>query len=337
MFLVKKLRYLLFGVLFVGLLSLTSCSKKSADIISTVYSGYDFAKAIVGEESNLTSDMLVKPGVDIHSYSPSAVDIKNVLNAKLFIYVGGEDDSEWVEEEILSNAPKTLKIINMFDCLKEAGVSLLGEEKPYSAEDDEEESEDEEEVEYDSHVWTSPKNAIIILEAIRDAIIEIDEVEENGSNKDRYTRNYIEYYNALFKIDAEIKITVSNAKNNFLVFGDRFPLLYFVKEYGINYDAAFRGCSSNKDASSKVVKSLVDTVKDKKLAYVFVVEMSSSTVARTIKEEIEKAKSNGYTGPSVEILTFYSMQNITKDDFKNGYTYIDFMNKNVEALKLALN
>ena len=140
MFLIKKLRYLLFGVLFVGFLSLTSCSKKSADIISTVYSGYDFAKAIVGEESNLTCDMLVKPGVDIHSYSPSAVDIKNVLNAKLFIYVGGEDDSEWVEEEILSNAPKSLKVINMFDCLRDAGVSLLGEEKPYSAEDDEEDA-----------------------------------------------------------------------------------------------------------------------------------------------------------------------------------------------------
>ena len=29
--------------------------------------------------------------------------------------------------------------------------------------------------------------------------------------------------------------------------------------------------------------------------------------------------------------------NITKDDYNKGYTYLDFMKKNVEALRLALN
>lgn len=332
MFVVKKLRYLLFGVLFLSLFTLASCGNKKADVISTVYPGADFANAVLGKDSSMKSDMLVKAGIDIHSYSPSAVDIKNVLNAKLFIYVGGEDDSEWVEKEILSTAPKSLKVINMFDCLKDAGIDLLGEELPDSAEEEEEESEGEEEVEYDSHVWTSPKNACIIIKAICKELSLIDE-----ANKDKYEANANNYINSINGIDKKIKDIVANAKVNFLVFGDRFPLLYFVKEYGINYDAAFVGCSSNKDASSQVIRSLTEKVKEKKLSYIFVIEMSSSTVASTIKEEIEKAKKNGYDGPSVEILTFYSMQNITKDDYEKGYTYLDFMNKNVEALKLALN
>ena len=330
-FMMKKFSFVFLSFMFLFVLALTSCGGHSLDVISTIYPGADFAKAVL-KDSTMEADMLVKPGVDIHNYSPSAVDIKNVLKAKVFIYVGGEDDRKWVEEEILSSAPKELKIINMFDCLRNAGISLLSEEKPTSAEDKLEEEDAIDKVEYDSHVWTSITNASIIIKAICRALCEID-----SSNKDKYIRNTNAYIASLNMMDEEIKDIVSNAKTNFLCFGDRFPFLYFVKEYGINYDAAFRGCSSNKDASSKVIVSLTNQVKEKHLSYVFVVEMSSSTVARTIQEEIEKEKKNGYDGPSIEILTFYSMQNITKDDYKKGYTYLDFMKKNVEALRLALN
>lgn len=330
MFLIKKLHYLLFGVLFFGLFSLTSCSNKDADIISTVYPGYDFVKAVLGSDSSHTPGMLVKAGTEIHDFEPSAVNIHSIINSKLFIYVGGEDDKVWVEEKILPKVSESTKVISMFDCLREANVHLLGEEKPSSAEEEEEEDEDEA---YDAHVWTSPKNAIIITKAISKALIEIDpDMEEI------YTKNTLKYVNELLNIDNEIKDIVSNAKNNFMVFGDRFPLLYFVKEYGINYDAAFTGCSSNRDASSKVIIALTDEVMEKKLSYIFILEMSSSTVAKTIKDNIDKnIKSGSYSGPSVEVLTFYSMQNIEIKDFNKGLTYVDFMKKNIEALKLALN
>ncbi|RIA75892.1 zinc transport system substrate-binding protein [Anaeroplasma bactoclasticum] len=332
MFVIKKIHYVLFLVLFLGLFSLTSCSSKDSDIISTVYAGYDLSNAVLGKDSELSTEMLVKPGVDIHSFEPSGVTIRSILNSKLFIYVGGEDDSEWVEKEILPSLKGTTKVINMFDCLRDKGVKLLGEEAPESAEEEalEEEAEDEE---YDSHVWTSPKNAIIILEAIRDAIIEIDSV-----NKDKYIENTKNYVASLNTIDSEIRNVVSTARTNYIVMGDRFPLLYFVREYGIEYDAAFNGCSSNKDASNKTIVSLSNKVMEHELSYIFVIEMSSSTVANAIKETIDSyITNNTYSGKSPDILTFYSMQNIAKDDFQKGYTYIDFMNKNIEALKLALN
>lgn len=344
MVLIKKIHYILFGLLFLGLFSLTSCSNKEADIISTVYVGYDFANAVIGKDSEHTVDMLVKPGVDIHSFEPSGVTLRQVINSKVFIYVGGEDDSVWVEK-ILSQLKEDTIVINMFDCLRNKGVKLLGEEVPLSAEEEEEEEEEasEEEEEYDSHVWTSPKNAIIILEAIRDAIIEIDKVKDKDGNisypnKDKYIENTNAYLDSLTKIDGEIKDIVANARINYIVVGDRFPLLYFVREYGIEYDAAFVGCSSNKDASIKTIVSLSNAVVEHKLAYIFVIEMTSSTVANSIKETVNSYISNQkYDGKSPEILTFYSMQNISKDDFSKGYTYIDFMKKNVESLKLALN
>lgn len=349
MFLIKKIHYVLFGFFFLCLFSLTSCSSKDSDIISTVYVGYDFANAVIGKDSNLTTELLVKPGVDIHSFEPSGVNIRSILNSKLFIYVGGEDDSAWVEKEILPNLKESTKVINMFDCLRNKGVKLLGEETPISAEDEEEHEHEHEhdheeaEDEYDSHVWTSPKNAIIILEAIRDALIEIDMVKDSSGNikypnKDKYMENTKKYVDSLTNIDSEIRNTVATARTNYMVVGDRFPLLYFVKEYGIEYDAAFSGCSSNKDASNKTILSLAKDVVDHRLSYIFVIEMTSSTVANAVKETVDSYISNKtYDGKSPEILTFYSMQNISKDDFQKGYTYLDFMNKNIESLKLALN
>lgn len=324
----KVISFILVLVLF-PVLFLTSCQNDKVDVISTVYAGYDFSNAVLGDDSSYKTEMLVKPGVEIHDFQPSAKTIRKVLNCKLFIYVGGEDDSEWVEEEILNKISKETKVISMFEVLKAAGVNLLDEEAPESALS----SEEEEEEEYDAHVWTSPKNAIIITKAIKDALCEIDK-----GNEEAYTKNCNDYVDKLTNIDTRIKNIVSNCKTNLMIFGDRFPLLYFVKEYGINYDAAFPGCSSNRDASSQVIVSLIKKIEDNRLAAVFVIEMSSSTVARTIKEEINKDIKNGkYDGKEVTIYTFYSMQNITKDDFNKGLTYIDFMNLNIEAMEIALN
>lgn len=327
----KRFSYLFFGIFFLCLFSLTSCSAKDDDIISTVYPGYDFTKAVLGSDSNHSVGMLVKAGVEIHDFEPSAYNIRQVYNSKLFIYVGGEDDKEWVENEILTKVSSETKIINMFDCLRDANVTLYGEENPESAE----EEDAEEDEAYDSHVWTSPKNAIIITKAICKALIEIDPNKE-----EIYKKNTEEYVNKLLGIDNEIRNVVSKANNNFIIFGDRFPLLYFVKEYGINYDAAFNGCSKNRDASSQVIVSLTNKIMEKRLPYIFIIEMTEAnkSVAKTIKDNIDKNIKNGsYDGPSIEILTFYSMQNIEIEDFNNGLTYIDFMNKNIESLKLALN
>lgn len=328
MSLIKKLRTILFGLFLLPIFLLTSCKSEKVDVISTVYAGYDFANAVIGDTS-LKSEMLVKPGVDIHDFNPSGKTIRSILNCKLFIYVGGEDDKEWVEEEILTKVSKDTKVISMFECLRNAGVTLLGEEKPDSAL---EEEEHEEEEEYDSHVWTSPKNAIIITKAIKDALCEID-----SDNKDTYINNCNSYVEKLERIDNSIRTIVNNSESKLMIFGDRFPLLYFVREYGISYDAAFTGCSSNKDASSQVIVSLINKIKENKLESIYTIEMSSTTVAKTIQSEIKKQIKNGsYNGKEVSIYTFYSMQNITKEDFKKGMTYIDFMNKNIEVLENTL-
>ena len=318
-------------LVIVGTFCLASCKNdKEADIISTYFSGYDFTRAVVGD-NDLTYSMLLTAGQEIHSYDPSVTDIKAVTKCKLFIYIGGESD-EWVESDILPeiNKKKTT-VISMFKILEDAGVNLYEEEDPSSSDSEEEHGDGD--VEYDEHVWTNPAYAKIIVNGIRDAIIALD-----SDNSESYTVNALTYTNELDRIDSSYRSIVEASTNKMIVVADRFPLLYFVKAYGLSYDAAFNGCSSDTEASAKTIASLVSKVEQYKLKYIFVIELNETKiVANAIVDEIKQDSKNGsYDDVAPEILTFYTMHNVSKKDFKKGVTYIDMSNKNIEALTKAL-
>ena len=285
----------------------TACSNKNYDIVTSTFIGYDAARAVMGDDSNIK--MLMKPGSDIHSYEPSATDIKIVLNAKVFIYVGGESD-EWVSD-ILINAKDDLIVINMFDILEDELILEEGED------------------EYDEHIWTDPLNYIKIISEVSDALIKY-----NLSNKAIYEKNTEKYINDLKIVDISIRnvITKNNIKS--IVVADRFPFAYFIKRYNLGYEAAMNGCSSRSDIPAPKVISLINKIEEGKLNYVFVIELSDGRIAKTIKYEIDSDISKKkYDGKSIEIKTLYSMQNISKSDFENKLTYIDFMNQNIKLLE----
>lgn len=316
----KKLFCLL---LLTPILFLTSCNGSSnADIITTNFAAYDIARNIAGDK--LKCEMLLNPGQELHGYSPSISDMESVYSSRMFIYIGGESDSSFVEGSILKNISKDTIVINMIDEVKTNG-SLYEEEDPSSAKK-ETEDESEEEVEYDEHIWTSIKNEMILTEAIYEKIVKLD-----SDNKSFYEENKNNFISELERIDNEISDVVSNAKTNLLIFADRFPLLYFVKEYNLEYDAAFKGCDTSKDASVTTIEALTKKVEDNNIKVIFTIELSESNIATTI---INNCKNDGYI---VKNLTFYTMHNVSKEDYESGLTYIDFFEKNITSLKEALN
>ena len=60
-------------------------------IVTTIFPQYDFARAISGNGELADVRMLLSPGEEIHSYEPTPLDIKEIQNCDLFIYVGGEN------------------------------------------------------------------------------------------------------------------------------------------------------------------------------------------------------------------------------------------------------
>lgn len=291
------------------LLLLTGCNEVKSNkvkIVSTAFVGYDFSKEIT-KDLDVSVSMLLKPGAELHTYEPSPKDIAKIMDSDLFIYVGGESD-EWVDD-ILSDLDKDkTKVVKMMDY-----VDLKKEELKDGM-------EGEEEDEYDEHVWTSPVNAKKIVEGI------YKKLTKANLNKLKLEENKKSYIKKLDGLDKEFRDIVENSERKTLIFADRFPLRYFVDEYNLDYYAAFKGCSSETEASSSTISFLIDKVKNEKIPVIFKIEMGNDKLANTIKEET-----------NAKVLTFNSLHNITKSDYLKGKNYISLMKKNAKNLKEALN
>ena len=289
----------------------------TVSIVATTFPGYDFARAVAGDNAEIT--MLLSPGEESHSFDPTPTDIIKIEKSDLFIYVGGESDA-WVEEILDSFESEYLTVFPMME-----KVSLYEEEeKEGMMEERGEEHESnvqEEETEYDEHIWTSPVNAIILVNGICDTLCEKD-----PKNADEYRKNAESYVSELEKLDSEFRSTVKNAKRKTLLFGDRFPFLYFVREYGLDYFAAFPGCSSETEPNAATIAFLIDKANEERIPVILMESMSNGNIANAIGEE---------TGGKV--LSLYACHNISAEDFENGETYLSLMRKNLLVLKEALN
>lgn len=295
----------------VGCVFVINRSQKEQSIIATNFVGYDFARAILGNNTEVR--MLLKPATEAHSYEPTPQDIIDITNADFFIYVGGESE-EWVEDIIKDNNIDKSKTIRLMDFVK-----LKTEEVKEGMEEEPEEG-DESEEEYDEHIWTSPLNAIRIIEAMRDRFVAKRPLEQ-----DKYTNNATNYVEKLQTIDKKIRNIVNKAARKELIFADRFPFRYFIDEYGLDYYAAFPGCAEQTEASSATIAFLINKVKADKVPVVLKIELTNGALAENISKE---------TG--AKIMTLNAAHNISQEDFDAGKTYTDIMTDNLDVLKEAL-
>lgn len=328
---------------------LTGCSKKATgvkdngkegkrlSIVTTIFPQYDFVKQIVKDKADVT--MLLKPGAESHSFEPTPQDIKKAEASDLVIYVGGENDV-WIDGilKTLTTKPETMKLIDLVHTVDEEIVEGMEHEhehehgdkdhdkdhddhdKDHDGKKGEEHHHEHEEHEVDEHVWTSPVNAIKIVEKITKKL-----TEKDPANKEFFENNAKEYIAKLKDLDNQFKDVVKNGKRDVILFADRFPFRYFADEYKLDYYAAFSGCSTETEASAATVAFLIDKVKEEKIPVVFTIELSNGKIANSVVDATGAKK-----------LEFNSVHNVTAEQLKAGVSYYDLMLKNVEALKEAL-
>ena len=314
-------------------------------IMTTLFPYYDFARAVIGDVKDIDLELLVSPGQDDHSFEPTPKDVVAINKADLFIYNGGSIEN-WVEEVLKSLDNKNQTAMRMMDYIDDhkllteeesEGVFAVNEhdhdEHSHSEEehnhsedneanhDEDEHSEDEHSEEYDEHIWTSPVQAALLVQAISDEICKL--VPEHKAEFQNNTKAYIK---KIEKIDKEFREVVAGAKHKEIIFADKFPLKYFAKEYGLKYCAAFAGCSGDTEPSAKTVAFLIDKVKAADVKGIFYLELSSTAMADTICDDTGTKK-----------YQFNSCHNVTFNQFKNGVTYVSLMEENVKVLKKALN
>ncbi|MBQ7028485.1 MAG: zinc ABC transporter substrate-binding protein [Ruminococcus sp.] len=307
-----------------------SCEKKQNDklsIVTTCFPPYDFARAVAGDSADIK--MLLSSGAEAHSYEPAPMDIAAIQNCDVFICIGNEDEV-WVDRILDSIDTSGIKIVRLIDhvnLLEEepvAGASPDGHDHHHHEHEHEHEHDEQNDsvsVEHaDGHIWTSPSNAILCLESVKDALCET--VPDSSS---LYMNNYDNYCKKLTDLDTQLLELMNNAERNEIVIADRFPFRYLAHDYGIEYFAAFSGCSSESEPSVYTMAFLMDEIKEHDMDYVFTLEFSTKKLAEKL-----------CTATGAEMLTLHSCHNVSKSDFKNGVTYVELMQNNISSLKEAL-
>ena len=330
----------------------TDSGKKK--IVTTIAPEYDWVMNVLGDKKDYFDvKMLLDSGVDLHSYSPSPADIISITNADLFIYVGGESD-EWVEDTLKEAKNKDMQVINLLETLgddvKEEEVVDGMQEDPdhdhegedhddedhdHEGEDHDHEDEDHDheeghehhhedgEKEYDEHVWLSLKHSQKFVTKISECLSTID-----GDNAETYKTNAKKYNDSLKELDGKYTSAVNAGTKKTVLFADRFPFRYLVDDYGLDYYAAFVGCSAETEASFETIKFLADKVDELGLSVILQIESSDGKIANTVK--------NATANKNQTILTIDSAQTTTTKQFAEGRTYLSIMEGNLDVLKQAL-
>ncbi len=312
----KKLKKLIAAVcVFALCLCLFACGERKCDtyrdsdkplVVTTLFAYYDLARQVLGDCAEVR--LLVPPGTDSHSYEPTPKDVALLGECSLFIYTGGAEDG--VFEELLASLDTPVDSLRLIDF-----VEPLCEEE-HEHEHGHAHSHEHGHGEYDPHIWTSPKNAILICEAIAAAASEFESFSPDLC---------IEYTAQLASLDAEFEALLADSTKP-LIFADRFPFRYFAAHYSLEYHSPFPGCADYTEPSAKTVATLLKTAREHGVNTVFYTEGSDLSAAKAIANEL---------GGDCRLL--HSCHRVTQPELESGITYLSIMKQNLEALTEVFN
>ncbi len=305
-----------------GVWALVYFAKDSEDkkIVVTTFPIYDICVSLLGSDDEVK--LLQDNGVDMHSYQPTVQDKTAINQSELFIYIGGHSD-EWVGDIIRTSDNVNMKDLSLIDYIEPLHEStdniVSGSEHNHEHEG----LEHSEECEYDEHIWLSVRNMLKMTEVILDSLIDVfPHIEqllvENAEN----------YMAKLNEIDAGFE-SVCEGKDTTIVLADRFPFLYLASDYGLNFVAAFSGCSSDSQASAEVVASLIETINSNELNYICRLETSDNSFARSVI-------SNNLCREGVKIVELNSCQSVVSNNI-SSMSYIEVMKNNLKNIEKVLN
>ena len=306
-----------------GAAAANNSSGKKLSIVCTIFPEYDWVRQILGDhaaDAELT--YLLDSGMDLHSYQPTALDMSKIAECDLFVYVGGESDA-WTEDALKEAVNKDMQVISLMKVMGDAAKEEELKEGMQGEDEADEETGEEEEPEYDEHVWLSLRNAKTLCTEIAGKLSVLD-----SANAADYKANLGTYTAQLDKLDGEFKALADSASQKTLVFGDRFPFRYLTDDYGLDYYAAFVGCSAETEASFETIVFLAGKMDALGCGTIFTIENSDRKIAQTI---IDNTKDKNQ-----KIAELNSLQSVTKDQLGSGVTYLSLMQTNYDTLKGAL-
>lgn len=283
-------------------------------VTTTIYPLYSIAKEIGADKIKLQN--LIPFGVEAHGFDPTPADMAKLSKSDIFIT--SSDSMEPWKDKIV----KSLKIEEkVFDMSKYVKLRTLQEENDEHHEDEKghKHEHDHEHEGIDPHYWVSLNNYILMTETITKLFIEKDSV-----NKDFYIQNSNNYLAKIKALKEKYDLSMDTCTNKkILVNHDAFG--YFADDYGVK-QYSISGMSPEDKPSAKQISELINLVKNEKINTVFFEEFASPKVAQTIAKA---------TNAKIDALR--PAENISKDENKKSYGYLQIMEDNLEKLKFAMD
>lgn len=323
----------------------TAPPSKSPTIVCTIFPQYDWARQILGGQAELFDLILLGNRIDFHNFQPSVDNIVTISTCDLFIYIGGESDG-WVDGVLKNSLNPEMIVLNLLALLDVDELENFKETKGFPQidpqtnhsndhhhdhhddyhddqhEDHHDDYHHDHDEEMDEHIWLSLANAAFLTQLIKDAIISLD-----PTNHEIYEANASAYLAQLQKLDHEYHEIVKTSAQFTLLCGDRFPFHHLAGDYGLDYYAAFPGCSAETEASFETIIYLAGKIDELKLTNLIVTESSDQSIAKTII-------GNTLTKDQ-EISVLDSMQSISATD-ASQITYLAIMENNLKVLREIL-
>lgn len=261
--LAQRAAYVL-GILL-GLLGGAACSPEVGDengvprVVSTSTMIADWTEVVAGDEIDHTG--ILEPGVDPHIYEPVPADSIAMEEAELIFYNG------------YNLEPELIKLMNAVGT--QARKVALGELVDPLV------TEYEGRMEPDPHVWGDVQNVIPMVNAIRDALIELSPEDEAV-----FTTHAADLTAELAKLDTWVREQINTipAENRTLVTThDAFE--YYINAYGLRSGGTLIGISTEEQPSAQTVARLADEIQAANVPAIFAETTINPALITTVAAE----------------------------------------------------
>lgn len=287
-------------------------------VIASFFPIADFTERIGGEHVKV--ETLIQGGTDPHSWEMSTTDRNRVEQADLFIYNGARFE-HWVDDLLETVENQDLVAVESARNVDLAEGHSHDHDHDDHDHDHEEEAHDHDDHDhgpYDAHTWISLRNAVVQMETIKDALVELD-----PDNAETYESNFEKEKEAFLALDQKAQELFQDVdRKDFIVGHESFG--YFARDYGLTQHG-IEGAASHGEPDPATMANLVRLAQDTGIHTVFYDPLGSDKTAQAIAAEIG--------GTAVPL---NPLEGRTDEETEQGLGTLEIMEQNIEALHKAL-
>jgi manganese/iron transport system substrate-binding protein len=257
------MKKLILSCLFLGLVAcnaaVNTADNQKPKVISTSTIIADLTAQVGGEE--IDHQDILKPGDDPHVYEPVPADSVALEKADLILYNGYNLEPGLIK--MINSTGIKAKKVAVGEAIKPLQLEKEGQKVP------------------DPHVWGSAKNGIIMVEKIRDQLIEL-----SPEDKEIFTQNAAKLIRELENLDRWITAaieTIPPSQRQLVTTHDAFQ--YYAHAYGLKVAGTLIGISTEEQPSAQTVKNLADAIKNLQVPAIFAETTINPTLITTVAEE----------------------------------------------------